>query len=316
MNSIIHPRRSLVAAGIATALLAACASTPSLPPGAAAVRARLSALQADPNLATRATVAVKEAETAMRLAEAPQPDKQLAAHRVVMADRKVETARALAETDFAESERGRLTRERERARLDARTREADAARLQARIAEDAGAAQKQAAEQARNAAQASQQLAADSRQAAEQSRQQAADSQREATELQRQLDEMHAQVTDRGLVLTLGDVLFTSGRADLKSGSSDNLDKLAAFLVRYPDRTAAIEGYTDSQGDEEYNLRLSERRAESVRSYLAAHGVDAGRLATAGRGESDPVADNSSSAGRQQNRRVQVHISEPVQASR
>jgi outer membrane protein OmpA-like peptidoglycan-associated protein len=316
MNRIIHAGRTLVAVGIATALLAACASTPPSAPGVAAVRGRLSALQADPNLASRAAVAVKEADTAVRLAETSQPDKLLAAHRVVMADRKVEAARALAETEFAEFERTALTGQRERARLDARTREVDAARNQARIAENAGAEQKLAADRARVATNAAQQAAAESQQVAQESRQQAAQSQQQAAELQRQLDDMNAKVTDRGLVLTLGDVLFTSGKADLKSGATGNLDKLAVFLVRYPERTATIEGYTDSLGEEDYNLRLSQQRAESVKFYLAGHGVAANRLAASGKGESDPVAGNESATGRQQNRRVQVHISEESPASR
>lgn len=309
MNRITHSRSALIAAGVAAALLAGCASTPSTPPEVAAVRARLIALQTDANLASRAAVAVKEADTAVRLAETSQPDKLLAAHRVVMADRKVETARALAEMDFAEFERTALTEQRERARLDARTREADAARMQARIAENAGAQQKLAADQARLDADVAQQVAADSRQAALSSQQQAA-------ELQRGLDDLHAQVTDHGLVLTLGDVLFTSGKSDLRSVASGHLDKLAAFLTRYPQRTVTIQGYTDSLGNEDYNLRLSEQRAESVRLYLAGHGVASSRLAASGRGESDPVADNDSSAGRQQNRRVQVHISDDSAASR
>jgi outer membrane protein OmpA-like peptidoglycan-associated protein len=82
-----------------------------------------------------------------------------------------------------------------------------------------------------------------------------------------------------------------------------------SFLNRYPERSAVIEGYTDSVGTQEYNQGLSERRAESVRSYLIAQGVDSSRLAASGRGESNPVADNASSDGRQQNRRVEVVIS-------
>lgn len=306
MNRINHPQRpgrTLVAAAVASALLvAACATAPSTPAGVAAARSNLSALQSDSNLAGRAPVAVKDAESAVRLAETSQGDAKLIAHRVVIADRKVETARALAEAEFAESQRTALTEQREQARLDSRTREADAARMRARAAEAEGAAQQLAAEQARTAAAAAQESAADSQQ--------------QAAELQRQLDEMNARVTDRGLVLTLGDVLFTSGKADLRSGATGNLDKLAAFLVRYPERTATIEGYTDDVGSEESNLRLSEQRAESVKFYLAGHGVSSDRLRATGKGESDPVADNSSATGRQQNRRVQVHISDAPVVSR
>lgn len=312
------PERNLVAAAVAAVLLAACASTPTLPPGAADVRSRLTALQADPQLGERATVAVKEAEAAVRLAETAQPDKALAAHRVRIADRKVETARELAAADSAEAERAKLSQQRDSARLAARTREADVARMQARVAEDASAAQKVVADEARNAAGVAQAAAAGQQQAAAQARseaelaqQSAEESKQQAAVLQRQLDDMHAQVTDRGVVLTLGDVLFTSGKANLASAASGNLNKLAAFLARYPDRTIAVEGYTDDVGAADFNQTLSERRAESVKSYLAGEGVSIDRIATVGRGEDDPVAANDSATGRQQNRRVQIIISDP-----
>jgi outer membrane protein OmpA-like peptidoglycan-associated protein len=121
---------------------------------------------------------------------------------------------------------------------------------------------------------------------------------------------------DRGLVLTLGDVLFTSGRADLKPGAAGNLNKLVAFLNKYPDRSVSIQGYTDSVGSEDYNQGLSERRADSVKSYLAGQGISTMRLSALGKGRSDPVADNGSAAGRQQNRRVEVIISNPTTALR
>jgi len=135
-----------------------------------------------------------------------------------------------------------------------------------------------------------------------------ADAQRAADELQRQIDDMQAKVTDRGLVLTLGDVLFASGTADLNTGGSNNLSKLAAFLNEYPDRTALIEGHTDSIGGEDYNLGLSQRRADSVKSYLVNAGIGSGRLSASGKGKGSPIADNSSATGRQQNRRVEVII--------
>jgi outer membrane protein OmpA-like peptidoglycan-associated protein len=116
------------------------------------------------------------------------------------------------------------------------------------------------------------------------------------------------------LVLTLGDVLFTSGRADLKPGAMGNLNELVNFLVKYPDRTVAIHGYTDSLGSEEYNQGLSERRANSVKAYLADRGIDSTRLSASGMGQSAPVAGNDSAAGRQQNRRVEVTISNPPAA--
>lgn len=292
--------RSLLAAAIATTLMAGCASTPKQPEGSAAVRAKLSALQGDSTLATRAPVAMKDAELAVTQAETPQPDLALAAHRVYIADRKVETAKALAQTRFAEDQRTALNEQSEKARLDSRTREADLAKAAADSARLETAEQKAAASNARSDADAAQ-LAANA-------------SQQQAAELQRQVAELQARPTDRGLVLTLGDTLFASGKSELNPGASANLDRLASFMTEYPQRTAAIEGYTDSLGSEQYNQDLSQRRADSVKGYLVGHGVDTGRLSSSGRGENAPVADNASPAGRQQNRRVEVIIAQPAPA--
>ncbi len=295
-------RRTLAVAVVASLFVAACATAPVKPDGAAEARMKLTQLQADPNLAPRAAVPIKEAEAAVRAAEQPEADKELAAHRVYLADRRVDTAKALAETRFAEDQRAAIIAQRDSARLDARTREADAAKGQIAIAKAEGAEQKAAADQARGAADAAH-LAA-------------ANSELQAAELQRQLDVLNAKPTDRGLVLTLGDVLFTTGKADLKAGATGNLNKLVAFLDKYPDRTVDIQGYTDSVGTRDYNQSLSERRANSVKSYLAGQGIGSTRLSASGRGPSDPVADNDSAAGRQQNRRVEVVINTPPAASR
>jgi outer membrane protein OmpA-like peptidoglycan-associated protein len=277
--NVINPRgvmlrKTLIATAVASVLLAACAAAPVKPDGAAEARGKLTQLQSDPNLASRAPQAMKEADTAVQAAEQPQADQELAAYRVYLADRKVEIARAQAETSFAEDQRAALSAQRESGRLDARTREADAAHLAV------------------------------------------ANSQQLAAELQRRIDALQAKPTDRGLVVTLGDVLFDTGKAGLKAGDTSNLNKLVAFLNQYPDRTVVIEGYTDSVGSEDYNQGLSERRADSVKAYLAGQGIGAIRLSALGKGESDPVAGNDSAAGRQQNRRVEVIISNPPAASR
>jgi outer membrane protein OmpA-like peptidoglycan-associated protein len=295
-------RGTLIATTVASVLLAACAAAPVKPDGAAEARNKLTQLQADPNLASRAPLAMKEADSAVRVAEQPQADKELAAYRVYLADRKVEIARAQAETSLAEDQRAALSAQRERARLNARTREADAAHLAAASSE------RQA--DAANLAAASSERQADAANLA------AASSEQQATELQRQIDVLQARPTDRGLVLTLGDVLFETGRSGLKMGATGNLNKLVVFLNRYPDRTALIEGYTDSVGTEDYNQGLSERRADSVKSYLVGEGIGTTRLSASGRGERDPVASNDSAAGRQQNRRVEVIISNPAAALR
>jgi outer membrane protein OmpA-like peptidoglycan-associated protein len=352
-----HPfmtiRKTLIAAAVGAALLAGCASTPVAPDGAAEARLKLTRLQSDPTLADRAPLAIHEATAAVEVAEQPEADKALAAYRVYLADRKVEIARAQAETRLAEDQRAALVAQREAARLNARTAEADLAHQQAETAraDDAqqkliasaardqaataiaqGDQQRMMADAARDQAAEAQAQSAEQRQEADAARAAAATAATaaadaadaaalaaagaatQASELQRQIDLLQARPTDRGLVLTLGDVLFVSGHSELRAGTSDNLNRLVSFLNRYPQRSAAIEGYTDSVGTQDYNQGLSERRAESVRSYLIAQGVDSSRLNASGKGESNPVADNASSQGRQQNRRVEVIISNPAVA--
>lgn len=290
MNTSAHIWiKPLVAAAVSAALAVGCASAPKKPAGSEQVRAKLTALQNDAALATKAAVATKDAEAAVVQAEIVQPDLALAAHRVYVADRKVDTARAQAETKAAEENRTTLAELGEKARLDARTREADLAKFDAMTARAENEQQRVAAAQARNDADASQQ---------------------QASELQRQLEILQAKPTDRGLVLTLGDTLFATGKSELKSGATANLDRLSDFLTEYPNRTASIEGFTDSMGSEDSNQALSERRADSVKRYLVGRGVQSERLSSSGRGENAPVADNESAAGRQQNRRVEVVISQ------
>ena len=118
------------------------------------------------------------------------------------------------------------------------------------------------------------------------------------------------------MVITLGDVMFGSSKAELRTSVVPNLDRVVAFLNHYPDRTVAIAGFTDNRGSNDYNLGLSERRANTVKVYLTQGGVDPRRITSTGMGQSSPVADNESAEGRQQNRRVEVTISNAPAASR
>lgn len=129
-----------------------------------------------------------------------------------------------------------------------------------------------------------------------------------AEELQRQIDELKAKETERGLVLTLGDVLFASGSADIQAGANETLNKLVNFLKTYPDRRVLIEGHTDNVGGVAFNRELSQRRAESVKRYLMLRGIAASRLSVMGFGMDKPIATNETALGRQQNRRVEVVI--------
>jgi outer membrane protein OmpA-like peptidoglycan-associated protein len=136
----------------------------------------------------------------------------------------------------------------------------------------------------------------------------AARSQEEAARLQAEVDQLKATPTPRGLVLTLGDVLFDTGKAQLNPGANRKLDQLAQFLNEHKDRRVQIDGFTDSVGTDSYNDELSQRRANSVKSALLFRGVDASRIGTEGYGKAYPVANNVDSGGRQLNRRVEVVI--------
>ena len=339
MNTAMLNYRMLVAAA-ALLTLGACVAPATRPDGAVAVRTKLTQLQSDPQLAGRAPVALKDAEAAVRAAETPTDDHELARHRVLMADRKVDIARAQAQTRFAEDQRKTLAEQREAARLESRTREADSARSDARSARaDAGVAQRQAsaarsdataartdasvaqadastarsdADSARGDAVVARNQADAARMDTQSARSDTALAQQQSADLQLQLSELNARATDRGFVVTLGDVLFATGGSSLKGGTPGNLNKLAAFLAKYPDRTVVIEGHTDSVGTADSNLGLSQRRADSVKSYLVGQGVAQVRLTATGMGEGSPTANNDSVTGRQQNRRVEVIISNTV----
>jgi outer membrane protein OmpA-like peptidoglycan-associated protein len=130
----------------------------------------------------------------------------------------------------------------------------------------------------------------------------------ESARLLAEVAALKATSTPRGLVMTLGDVLFDTGKSELNSGASRKMDQLAQFLGEHKDRRVQIDGFTDSVGSDAYNEELSRRRAESVRSALLSRGVEPSRIGTEGYGKAFPVANNNDSGGRQLNRRVEVVI--------
>jgi outer membrane protein OmpA-like peptidoglycan-associated protein len=131
----------------------------------------------------------------------------------------------------------------------------------------------------------------------------------ETQRLAKQLEELQAAQTSRGIVLTLGDVLFDTGRSQLKPGAERSIEQIASFLSEHPERNVQIEGFTDSQGPDEFNMELSQRRADAVAMAIIQRGIDAQRVRAMGYGEGFPVASNADAGSRQLNRRVEVVVS-------
>jgi outer membrane protein OmpA-like peptidoglycan-associated protein len=271
--------------------------------------------------------AAQTAEDARLIALQRQEDEFQAQQRALAAEReRAALNRAQAERDRAEAERERARAEearRRQAELDAQT--ATAARAAAererleieRSRQDALKAQSDA-EQARAAAEAAR-LAADAQ--AEQARAQAqqaqsavAQAEQEKNALRERLREqlsvvLETRETARGLIVNVSDVLFDTGSATLKPGAREKLARVAGILASHPDLKIEIEGHTDSVGGDDYNQQLSERRAASVRAYLVQQKIPPAAVDAEGFGESRPVASNTTSAGRQQNRRVELVVS-------
>jgi outer membrane protein OmpA-like peptidoglycan-associated protein len=254
-------------------------------------RQPLAARVAETELA-QARAALAEADTAIEERESLP----LIEHRAYVAQRYADISRELVGEAQAREEVQAAEAERNRIIAAARAREAEAA---AREAEAASLA----AEQARR------ELEVQARATQEQAR--AADAaEARAEALAGELEELEAQNTDRGLVLTLGDVLFDTGAATLKPGAETTIDRLAQFMRDYPERSVRIEGHTDSAGSDATNQELSERRAQAVRMALLERGLANERIGTVGYGEARPLTSNDTAAGRQQNRRVEIVVSD------
>jgi outer membrane protein OmpA-like peptidoglycan-associated protein len=191
--------------------------------------------------------------------------------------------------------------ERTRQQLASASSEAERARILADInAMEAALATAQAEARAREAEKA--------RAEAENQAQEAEMAKAELAQLMRELTELQGQLTDRGIVLTIGDVLFATGKSDLNASAQLSMDKMAEFLRKKLNRNLLIEGHTDSVGSDEYNQGLSEQRAASVKNALVKRSISGDRIVTIGYGKKYPLASNASAAGKQQNRRVEAII--------
>jgi outer membrane protein OmpA-like peptidoglycan-associated protein len=249
-------------------VLGACASTPQPNPALETARAAVQSAQADPNVSKYAALDLESAKKDLEIAEGA------AMHHK---DAEIVQPAYLA-TQTARLAQVRAAAKADDARVAAGQVERDRIQLAARTREV------QNAKLATTAATA------------------------ESARLQAEVDALKAKPTDRGLVLTLGDVLFDTGKAELNSGAARKLDQLAQFLTDHPDRRLQIDGFTDSVGTDSYNLDLSQRRADAVKMALLTRGIDPSRIGTQGYGKAFPVANNTDSGGRQLNRRVEVVI--------
>ncbi|RPJ49454.1 MAG: OmpA family protein [Candidatus Latescibacterota bacterium] len=132
---------------------------------------------------------------------------------------------------------------------------------------------------------------------------------KQAEEMEKNLEGAEVQRVGEGILVTFeSGILFDVNKADLRAQARENLDKMANILNEYKDTDIRVEGHTDSDGSEEYNQTLSERRAQSVANYLGEHMVAPSRMTVVGFGEMRPVAENASPEGKQANRRVEVAI--------
>jgi outer membrane protein OmpA-like peptidoglycan-associated protein len=115
--------------------------------------------------------------------------------------------------------------------------------------------------------------------------------------------------TEAGLITKLkSDILFETGKAELKPTAQSNLQQMAGIMKKYPENILTIKGYTDSTGSDAINTPLSQRRAEAVKVYLVNGGLPSNTISTLGMGSAQPISDNKTEAGRKQNRRVEVEV--------
>jgi outer membrane protein OmpA-like peptidoglycan-associated protein len=262
----------LLVVGIAT-ILGACASTPKSTAELDTARAVVAQVESSPRSGVAAqniAEARKSLDRANKLATSGGKPEDIKFESEVAA-KNAQIANEKILTAMAQEEIEKGTAQRQQVLLEARERDAQLQAMKANSAKSEADAAKQ-----------------------------------HASNLEDELKALQAKQTERGMVLTLGDVLFDTGQSTLKPGAYATIDRLAQALQGAPDRKVVIEGHTDSTGSDEYNQQLSERRAMAVQSALMQRGVSGAQISAAGKGESFPVASNDNSAGRQQNRRVEL----------
>jgi outer membrane protein OmpA-like peptidoglycan-associated protein len=259
----------------------------------------------------RADDASRQADAAMREKEQAESDTTKAQAAKAQADS--DTAKARADTADAQAVADKARADAAEAQSAANKARADAADAQSATAQ---AQSDMAASQAASASalSASQADAEQSRLAAQQAQQNAAQAETEKaamrTKLAAQLNTiLQTRDSARGLIVSMSDVLFDSGKYSLKPGAREKLAKVAGILLGYPSLNIEVDGYTDNVGGDVLNQTLSENRASSVRDYLVQQGVATNSVSARGFGNTMPVSSNGNAAGRQQNRRVELLVS-------
>ncbi|HXN25046.1 MAG TPA: OmpA family protein [Candidatus Dormibacteraeota bacterium] len=278
--------------------------------------------------AARETVETAEEARVMAVQKKAEEEAQA---KAAAEKRAGEEREAKARADAAAEVQRRQQAEQARAQAEAAQAEAERMKLEADKAAQEAARQKQEAEQARaaaltqqKAAQAVAEQAARDKDAAlaqqrvaeaqaEKARQTAEQAEAEKTELRaRLLNQLNTilQTRDsaRGLIINMSDVLFDTGSYTLKPGAREKLAKISGIVLAHSGLSLAIEGHTDSVGSDEFNQQLSERRADSVRDFLALQGVPASAITARGFGKTQPVTSNDTAEGRQRNRRVELVV--------
>jgi outer membrane protein OmpA-like peptidoglycan-associated protein len=284
--------KNLILSAALAALLLACASAPQRNESVEEARTEVQKLSQQPLAQQAASTDIEAARSSLQQADTAlqqrkSPDE--VNHLAYLALRHAQAGQARVAAAAARQEVAQAEQERNRVVLQTRERETQRARSEAETARSQAETAKSQAETAKNEAQAVQSQLESARQ---------------------QLQDLQAKQTERGMVVTLGDVLFDTGRATLKPGAERALERLAQFLRTNPGTRIIVEGHTDSVGSEAYNEELSQRRAQAVTEALRARGVPAEQYQAKGLGKAYPVASNETPAGRQQNRRVEIVFSD------
>jgi len=268
----------------------------------------------------RARMAVQSSEDARALTVQRQEQERIEQERAAAAAKAKEEAEAKAMAEAAEAKRRTDEEARRQAELSAAREaqvKAEAEAKEARLKAEADAKEARMKAEAEVAA-AKAKAEADSLKAREDAANAEALKAKQAAEaLRGQLLEQFNRILEtrdspRGLVITMGDVLFDTGKFDLRAPTREMLAKLTGIVVAHPGLRLEVEGHTDSVGSDEFNQRLSEQRAETVKGYLVKQGLDGAGVTAKGFGKTTPVADNDTAAGRQKNRRVELIVSGEV----